>query len=201
MLARPAAAARFYRPCLGLLLALLTAPNCRAQPYAAPAAATGATVEVKLPAEAELWFDGTLTKQTGDRRTFRTPPLSPGLTFTYDVAARWRDGGQDVVRSERLLIRAGDTAVIDLTRIADRTRGPGYMGVREVGKGATAAPAAALPDHGSLVEVTVGQPPSRHAAGHMALTDVDKARRPDPPTRRVPAAGNMSIVEIDLPRR
>src|SRR5438876_2084622 len=49
-----------------------------------------ATVEVRLPAAAELFFDGAPTMQRGLVRRFVTPPLEPGWGYTYKVTARWQ---------------------------------------------------------------------------------------------------------------
>jgi uncharacterized protein (TIGR03000 family) len=189
--------------CLALLCAALVAPDASAQTNGGGGPFT-ATVEVRVPTDAELWFDGTAMAQTGDRRAFTTPALNPRLTYTYDVTARWRDGGKDVVRNERVLVRAGETTAIDFTRPV--TRGSAYMGVRDVTNDPTRT--AALPQTGyaSLIEISREKPPPTRIAGHMAVTEVKKPAPGDrppagPATRTVPAAGYMSIVEIDTPRR
>jgi uncharacterized protein (TIGR03000 family) len=185
-----------FLPCLALLCAALAAPDASAQTYGG--GTFTATVEVKVPADAELWFDGTAMAQTGDRRAFTTPALSPRLTYTYEVTARWRDGGKDVVRNERVLVRAGETTAIDFTRP--------YMGVRDVTNDPTRTAAVPQTGYASLVEISREKPPLTRIAGHMAVTEVKKPAPGDrppagPATRTVPAAGYMSIVEIDSPRR
>lgn len=49
-----------------------------------------ALIIVKVPAEAELWFDGSKTSQGGSYRQFVTPPLSAGSNHSYTLRARWR---------------------------------------------------------------------------------------------------------------
>jgi uncharacterized protein (TIGR03000 family) len=53
-----------------------------------------AEIEVRLPANAELWLDGAPTTQRGAMRTFETPPLQVGQVFTYEFRARWMQDGQ-----------------------------------------------------------------------------------------------------------
>lgn len=83
-----------------------------------PVQATGsATVEVRVPADAQVWFDDTLTKQTGEARTFRTPSLPGGdKVFTYRVRARWTDKGQAVETTKEVEVRPGKLSVVDFNK-------------------------------------------------------------------------------------
>jgi uncharacterized protein (TIGR03000 family) len=72
-----------------------------------------AVIEVKVPATAEVLFDGERTTQPGQFRVFRSPPLEPGQDFTYEVTARWREKGELVERTQKARIRAGERAQID----------------------------------------------------------------------------------------
>jgi uncharacterized protein (TIGR03000 family) len=71
-------------------------------------------VEVRVPAGAELWFEGKRTSQTGAVRQFVSPPLTPGSTYAYQVRARWLENGQPVERSREIKVRAGERLTIDL---------------------------------------------------------------------------------------
>ncbi len=77
---------------------------------------TPALVDVVLPADAALEFQGVLTALTGSARRFQSPPLDPGQAYTYDVRATWRDNGRDVVRTRQVEVRAGDRLEIDFSR-------------------------------------------------------------------------------------
>ena len=57
---------------------------------------------VTVPADAEVWFDGAKTAQAGPYREFVSPPLRPGRSYSYDVRARWKDGGREVDRTRRV---------------------------------------------------------------------------------------------------
>ena len=70
---------------------------------------------VMVPADAEVWFDGAKTTQTGPDREFVSPALRPGHSYSYDVRARWRDGGRAVDRTRRVTFYAGDQLELDFT--------------------------------------------------------------------------------------
>jgi uncharacterized protein (TIGR03000 family) len=80
--------------------------------YGTSAAATALDVNravwlnVSVPANAEIWFDGAKTAQRGAFRQFITPPLAPGQDYAYDVKVRWPEDGREVTR--RLTVHAGD---------------------------------------------------------------------------------------------
>ena len=75
-----------------------------------------ARVEVRLPADAQLWFDGQPTAQKGADRSFRSPTLKPGDDYVYDVRARWDADGKPVDVTRHVTVHAGDHAVVDLLR-------------------------------------------------------------------------------------
>ena len=76
---------------------------------ATPALAdASARIELQVPADAQVWFGGQKTTQTGTRRYFESPPLTSGRTYTYEVRASWKEDGREVTESRRLSIRAGD---------------------------------------------------------------------------------------------
>ncbi len=74
-----------------------------------------ALIDVFLPENATLSFQDTPTKEEGAVRTFQSPPLTPGRTYTYNLRARWRgEDGRDVVRTRRLTVHSGDHLEVDL---------------------------------------------------------------------------------------
>jgi uncharacterized protein (TIGR03000 family) len=73
-----------------------------------------ATVRIRTSPLAKVWFDGKITNQTGALRTFATPELEPGKTYTYGVKACWMDDGRPVWRSRKLTVVAGATTELDL---------------------------------------------------------------------------------------
>jgi len=69
------------------------------------------TIHVPNP-DAKVWFDGTLTKQTGFERHFHTPPLQAG-TSKYTIRAQW-DNGIDLGDQERVIeVFPGHSVTVD----------------------------------------------------------------------------------------
>ena len=67
-----------------------------------------AMIAVRVPQNAEIWFDGQKTSRTGTVRQFETPPLQPGQEYAYDVRARWNENGREVDRRRHVIVHAGD---------------------------------------------------------------------------------------------
>jgi uncharacterized protein (TIGR03000 family) len=85
----------------------------------APLQAT-AYVNVWVPADAELRFEGIRTDQRGGLRQFTTPPLVPGRDYTYDITATWSQNGEQVSKSRHVPIRAGQRLSVDF-RVPETT--------------------------------------------------------------------------------
>src|SRR5262249_58321225 len=66
-----------------------------------------AAIQVQLPADAELWVEGERMKLAGPRRRFVSPPLDPGVPYTYEIRAVWRENGRKVDETQKLIVRAG----------------------------------------------------------------------------------------------
>jgi len=82
---------------------------------AAPAAAT-ATVAVRVPPDADVWFNGYRTRQRGELREYESPPLPADRDFHYDVRARWVDGDRVVDRTRSVTVRADGRTDVDFLR-------------------------------------------------------------------------------------
>jgi uncharacterized protein (TIGR03000 family) len=78
----------------------------------APPSAQVARIEVTVPADADVWFNGKKSESTGVQRDYTTGQLKEGETITCRVVATW-GAGRRVVREVQLT--AGQTAVIDCT--------------------------------------------------------------------------------------
>lgn len=81
-----------------------------------PAPAQGsdrASIEIRVPADADLWFDGYRSKQTGPVRRFSTPPLKPGESYAYDIRVRWTVDGAPVEQTRTVAVRPGERAQLE----------------------------------------------------------------------------------------
>jgi uncharacterized protein (TIGR03000 family) len=72
-----------------------------------------ATVQVTVPADAEVWFGNHKTSQTGTLRQFESPPLTPGQTYTYDVTASWMSNGQPVTQTRQVQVQGGKRSLLN----------------------------------------------------------------------------------------
>jgi uncharacterized protein (TIGR03000 family) len=85
-------------------------------------AESAASVELRLPVpDAQVWFDGTATTQTGIVRTFTTPSLTPGIRYSYQVRAKWTADGKEVEQTRSVKVEAGEPVVIDFTQPVSET--------------------------------------------------------------------------------
>jgi uncharacterized protein (TIGR03000 family) len=98
-----------------------------------------AVLIVRLPADAELYIAGVKCKQTGERREFDTPPLTPGKKFSYAVRAVWKEDDKQVTRAVSAVVQAGQTTRIDLL---DLESVPPPLEPKPIGENAKTAPPA-----------------------------------------------------------
>ncbi len=79
-------------------------------------AQNAARLNVRVPsANAEVWVEGTRTQQQGTWREFVSPALSPEKSYTYEVKARWMEGGSPVERTREVSVKANGVATVDFT--------------------------------------------------------------------------------------
>jgi uncharacterized protein (TIGR03000 family) len=91
------------------------APKLPAQP------STTVHVDVRVPGNAEIWFNGAKTSQQGLVRQFESPGLEPGYDYTYEVRARWMENGREVERTRQFVVRAGDRLGVDFLAATQRS--------------------------------------------------------------------------------
>jgi uncharacterized protein (TIGR03000 family) len=80
----------------------------------AATSARPAEIRIRTAPNARLWIDGQATTRTGAVRTFATPPLESGKTYSYKVRACWLENGQPAVRSRTVEVTPGETVELDL---------------------------------------------------------------------------------------
>jgi uncharacterized protein (TIGR03000 family) len=80
--------------------------------YPSTAVAEPVFINVVVPANAEIRFNGARTSQTGSNRRFFSPPIAAGSNYFYVVEASWMENGRQVTRSRRVAVRAGDVLTL-----------------------------------------------------------------------------------------
>jgi uncharacterized protein (TIGR03000 family) len=81
--------------------------------YGSAADPNAAMIDVRVPPEAQVTFDGEATTQRGPNRLFTSPALEPGKSYHYDVKASWNQNGRTVTRNRRVDVRAGQRTTVD----------------------------------------------------------------------------------------
>ena len=81
----------------------------------------GALITIHVPADAEVWFDGDLTKQRGDVREYKTGHLPVGQLYHSDIRARWKDSGRVVDQTRSVPASANRRTQVDFTRPDPKT--------------------------------------------------------------------------------
>jgi uncharacterized protein (TIGR03000 family) len=82
--------------------------------------AATANLTFVVPADAQVFFDDALTKETGTERIYVTPPLELGKTYTYSVRVRWQENGKTVQQTRTVDVSGGGNVRVDFTRSGDR---------------------------------------------------------------------------------
>ena len=70
-------------------------------------------VNLRVPSDAKIWFDGSQTNLTGTTRSFMSPPVDVGPEYVYHIQIQWKQDGKDVTQTRQINVHAGD--VINLT--------------------------------------------------------------------------------------
>jgi uncharacterized protein (TIGR03000 family) len=94
-----------YSPPVFTTTAPVVAPTAGLLPANQPA-----TIEVLVPTDAVVRFDGHATQQTGEYRLFTTPPLIKGDSYHYEVEAAFLQDGKKVTQKQRVPVYAGGRA-------------------------------------------------------------------------------------------
>lgn len=83
----------------------------------APAPDNAAHLQLQVPENAEVWFQGVRTTQTGRLREFNSAPLTPGMSYSYKISVRYTDAkGTPVNDTRDIQVRANDWFSIDFTQ-------------------------------------------------------------------------------------
>jgi len=75
-----------------------------------------ATIRVRVPEGARVWFEGGATSQTGTDRVFVSPSLTPGHEYVYRIRVQWGENGSAEERTRTVTVHAGDEIQLDMDR-------------------------------------------------------------------------------------
>jgi len=72
-------------------------------------------ISVRVSPNAEIWFDGEKTTQSGNRREFVTPAIASDGECNYAIRARWTEDGREVDQTRNVSFHAGDRLTVKFT--------------------------------------------------------------------------------------
>jgi uncharacterized protein (TIGR03000 family) len=73
-----------------------------------------ANITLKVPADAEVWFNNRKTQQTGKERQYVTPPLEAGYTYSYQLWASWTENGKTITRTRDISVSPGENIMVEI---------------------------------------------------------------------------------------
>ena len=85
-------------------------------PVVAPVKTGSIEIDLQVPTDAKVYFNGAATTQTGMSRAFVTAPLTPGYEYSYAIRVQWHEGNRLVERTRDLSFMAGDHVRVDFTQ-------------------------------------------------------------------------------------
>ncbi len=106
-------------PVAGQAVPPVAAPGVAAGNQTPPPPDNAAHLQLLVPQNAEVVFNGDATTQTGTTREFVSPPLTPGKVYDYTVLVRYTGADGKPVSDRRVIhVRANDWFSVDFTRPA-----------------------------------------------------------------------------------
>ena len=106
----------FFAPSMAAALPAFGFPPVANEFALSPRPEPHAHIFLKVPASAQVWFEGQKTAQSGTLRRFVSPPLDPGAAYVYTVRVRWQADGRPLNATRDITVRAGDWKTVDFTR-------------------------------------------------------------------------------------
>lgn len=79
-------------------------------------------LQMRVPANARIFFGDTPTDRMGTVREFVSPPINPGQDYVYDIRVQWDDNGKPMEQNRRVTVHAGDRISLDFTRPTNESR-------------------------------------------------------------------------------
>jgi uncharacterized protein (TIGR03000 family) len=82
-------------------------------------AAAPAKIEVTVPADAEVWFNGEKNTDAGEQRKFVSKELQPGMPHTFTMTIRQMNNGQEMTREFTVPMQPGEDSKMDARPLLD----------------------------------------------------------------------------------
>jgi uncharacterized protein (TIGR03000 family) len=74
-----------------------------------------------MPEDADIWFESTqMPRKNLVMRDFISPPLTPNVTYVYDIRVNWAEEGHRVEQALKVRVQAGDIICLDLRSVGNK---------------------------------------------------------------------------------
>ena len=81
------------------------------------------TLVAHVPENAQVWVEDRATTSRGGLRTYQSPPLTPGKSYSYTVRVAWVENGKVVSQTRHVAVKAGDVQCVYLIQAGSKLHG------------------------------------------------------------------------------
>jgi uncharacterized protein (TIGR03000 family) len=81
------------------------------------------TLVAHVPENAQVWVEDEATTSRGVLRTYQSPPLTPGKSYSYTVRVAWVENGKVVSQTRHVPVKAGDVECVYLVKGGSKIQG------------------------------------------------------------------------------
>jgi uncharacterized protein (TIGR03000 family) len=173
---------------------LLTPSELPAVPTGSGATGQRGTVVIRLPADARLFAENRLLRQTGPERMFVTPPLPTQREYTYRFHVEYDRQGETVSVSRLVKVRPGETVQVIFTDLTAHRSSEGDLREGDARSSDRLARGAASSDRDSKQAPA----PSPQTTASPTNTEKNGADGPQPtPASASPSVPNQRHTDTD----
>jgi uncharacterized protein (TIGR03000 family) len=81
------------------------------------------TLVAHVPENGQVWIEEDATSSRGTLRTYQSPALTPGKSYSYTVRVAWVENGKVVSQTRHFPIKAGDVQCVYLVQSGSQLEG------------------------------------------------------------------------------
>jgi|GEM_PF-3151499 len=96
-------------------------PDAVAEPDAVTSATGNTSIRVALPEDAKVYVNDALTTSTGAQRSYVSPGLRQGMTYSYKIHVEYEKDGQTVSEDQLVKLNVGETVSLTFGQAEEET--------------------------------------------------------------------------------
>jgi len=78
-------------------------------------------IDMRLPADAKVWFNGKEVRSSGAWRRFESPVLNEDGNYTYNLRVAWKNGARAMEQARRVIVHPGDHLALNFPAASVRS--------------------------------------------------------------------------------